>query len=99
MDITERKRGEERLDVRRPGMMASPACPIATCCGSGLDEILIRTRRSGEKVALLYLNLDNFKTINDTLGHDIGDDLLRSVTKRLRSSSARRGCGGAPWLR
>ncbi len=85
MDITERKRAEERLTfvAQHDGLTGLPNRNLLR---QRLDEILIRTRRSGEKVALLYLNLDNFKTINDTLGHDIGDDLLRSVTKRLRSS-------------
>ncbi len=85
MDITERKRAEERLTfvAQHDGLTGLPNRNLLR---QRLDEILSRTRRSGEKVALLYLNLDNFKTINDTLGHDIGDDLLRSVTKRLRSS-------------
>ncbi len=51
-----------------------------------MDEILLQTRRSAEKVAVLVLGLDNFKAVNDTLGHGIGDKLLRGVAKRLRST-------------
>jgi diguanylate cyclase (GGDEF)-like protein len=50
-----------------------------------MDDVLLRTRRSAEKVAVLVLGLDNFKAVNDTLGHGIGDKLLRGVGKRLRS--------------
>ena len=50
-----------------------------------MDDILLRTRRSAEQVAVLVLGLDHFKAVNDTLGHGIGDKLLRAVSKRLRS--------------
>src|ERR1700682_6825169 len=51
-----------------------------------MDEILLHTRRSAETVAVLVLGIDNFKAVNDTLGHGIGDKLLRGVAKRLRST-------------
>ena len=50
-----------------------------------MDDILLRTRRSAEQVAVLVLGLDHFKAVNDTLGPGIGDKLLRGVGKRLRS--------------
>jgi diguanylate cyclase (GGDEF)-like protein len=48
-----------------------------------LTEAVARSRR-GERFAVLYLDLDHFKAVNDTLGHPVGDALLREVTQRLK---------------
>jgi diguanylate cyclase (GGDEF)-like protein len=48
-----------------------------------LHQTLAQAQRDKEKVNLLFLDLDNFKDINDTQGHDVGDQLLRSVAERL----------------
>jgi len=50
-----------------------------------LRQAISQAGRSGCSVALMFLDLDRFKLINDTLGHDIGDELLRQVAVRLRS--------------
>jgi diguanylate cyclase (GGDEF)-like protein/PAS domain S-box-containing protein len=51
-----------------------------------LRQVLASSMRSGQAGALLFIDLDNFKTINDTLGHHIGDLLLQQVAQRLETS-------------
>ncbi len=84
MDITERKRAEARLAfmAQHDGLTGLPNRSLLR---QQTDEMLLHSRRSAEKIALLVLGLDNFKAVNDTLGHGIGDKLLRGVAKRLRS--------------
>jgi diguanylate cyclase (GGDEF)-like protein/PAS domain S-box-containing protein len=84
MDITERQRAEARLAfmAQHDGLTGLPNRKLLR---QQMDETLVHTRRSAEKVGVLVLGLDNFKAVNDTLGHGIGDKLLRGVAKRLRS--------------
>jgi diguanylate cyclase (GGDEF)-like protein/PAS domain S-box-containing protein len=85
MDITERKRAEARLAFMAQHD-ALTGLPNRNLLRQRMDEILQHTRRSADKVAVLVLGLDNFKAVNDTLGHGAGDKLLRAVAKRLRST-------------
>jgi diguanylate cyclase (GGDEF)-like protein/PAS domain S-box-containing protein len=85
MDITERKRAEARLAfmAQHDGLTGLPNRNLLR---QRMDEILQHTRRSADKAVVMILGLDNFKAVNDTLGHGIGDKLLRGVAKRLRST-------------
>jgi diguanylate cyclase (GGDEF)-like protein/PAS domain S-box-containing protein len=85
MDITERKRAEARLAFMAQHDSLT-GLPNRNLLRQQMDDILLHTRRGAEKAAVLVLGLDNFKAVNDTLGHGIGDKLLRGVAKRLRST-------------
>ena len=77
--------GETRL---RHLAMHDPLCglPNRIHFGEHLEETIARVRRGSPASALLYIDLDHFKDVNDTLGHPIGDELLRAVTQRLTNT-------------
>ena len=51
-----------------------------------LPEAIARARRSGKHIGLLFLDADKFKTINDTHGHAVGDDVLKKIARRLKQA-------------
>ena len=85
MDMTERKRAEARLAFMAQHD-ALTGLPNRNLLRQQMDDMLMHGRRSAAKVAVLMLGLDNFKAVNETLGHGTGDKLLRAVAKRLRST-------------
>jgi diguanylate cyclase (GGDEF)-like protein/PAS domain S-box-containing protein len=82
-DITERRSAEER--IRHLAYYdALTGLPNRMLFQDRLVKALASARRRGEKVALLFLDLDQFKTINDSLGHSVGDLLLQEIAERLK---------------
>ena len=82
IDITDRKAKEERIRFLAHHDVLTEL-PNRAMCHQRLTEALAQAKSAGEKVAVLFIDLDRFKLINDTLGHHIGDGLLRTVARRL----------------
>ena len=85
-DITDRKVAEERVQYLAY-YDALTGLPNRILLQDRLSKALASARRQRNKVALLFLDLDRFKNINDSLGHSVGDLLLQHVAQRLRTSA------------
>ncbi|HEY8309967.1 MAG TPA: PAS domain-containing protein, partial [Gemmatimonadaceae bacterium] len=81
LDITEIKEGADHL-ARLARQDAMTGLPNRLALEETLLPMLADAEKRRESVAVLFIDLDRFKTINDTLGHRIGDELLRSVATR-----------------
>ncbi|MCB6185311.1 sensor domain-containing diguanylate cyclase [Leeia sp. TBRC 13508] len=81
-DITERKKNEERM-VYLAFYDSLTALPNRLLFQERLQQALFQQTRYGAPFSLFFLDLDNFKQINDTLGHDAGDAMLKQIAKRL----------------
>lgn len=84
IDIDERKSAEARIQHLAYHDTLT-GLPNRSLLYDRLQQALAQARRYDEQVALLLLDLDRFKVVNDTLGHDAGDALLREVAGRLRA--------------
>ncbi|HYL19996.1 MAG TPA: EAL domain-containing protein [Burkholderiales bacterium] len=82
-DITDRKNAEARISylaTRDP----LTELPNRVLFNDRLEQGIVAARRSGQSLALLFIDLDRFKNINDSLGHQVGDLLLKEVASRMQ---------------
>ncbi|MFA7280196.1 MAG: EAL domain-containing protein [Sterolibacterium sp.] len=84
-DITERKRSEERINYLAY-YDAITGLPNRSLMNILVDQSLVEAKRGSQLGALLFIDLNRFKPINDTLGHEVGDRLLQQVGQRFRTA-------------
>lgn len=84
-DVTTRILAEERL-VHQATHDGLTGLPNRIMLQERLRQAITRARRAGTRVAALFIDLDRFKEVNDTLGHRVGDELLRETARRLQST-------------
>lgn len=83
-DITEKKLAEEII-IKQANFDPLTALPNRRLFLDRLQQAIHNSNRTHRKFALMFLDIDHFKDVNDTLGHDIGDHLLKDVAQRLSS--------------
>lgn len=81
-DISDIKRSQERLDFLAHHDLLTNL-PNRLLFNDRLNQGIARARRNGRQLAVLFVDLDHFKNVNDTLGHDLGDELLKKVAGYL----------------
>jgi len=84
-DITERKRMEQQLE-HLAHYDALTSLPNRVLFSDRLQQALALVKRNGNHLAVMFIDLDRFKPINDTYGHGVGDLLLQEVAKRIKGS-------------
>lgn len=85
MDITERKQIEQRI-THMANHDSLTGLPSRKLFKEHLQQALLRIQRNDESFALMFVDLDRFKVINDTLGHAAGDTLLQTLARRFKAA-------------
>jgi diguanylate cyclase (GGDEF)-like protein/PAS domain S-box-containing protein len=93
-DISHRREAERRAQEHQLSLQhlathdSLTGLPNRTFLNEELPRLIDEAARRGDSLSILYIDCDNFKNINDSRGHSIGDDYLRNVARRLRDSIA-----------
>ena len=82
-DVTERRELEDQIRFQATHDYLT-GLPNRYLFYDRFSQAIAYARRKKRKVSLLFIDLDNFKVVNDTYGHDVGDDLLKEAAERLR---------------
>jgi diguanylate cyclase (GGDEF)-like protein/PAS domain S-box-containing protein len=85
LDITDRKRAEEQVEFLAYHDKLT-GLPNRAMFDELVELAVVRARRQGDGVAVLHLDLDNFKLVNDSLGHEAGDALILELAERLKEA-------------
>lgn len=84
LDITERMQHEQEL-IHQANYDQLTGLPNRNYMMTRIESAFARARREGNLIGLMFLDLDNFKNINDTMGHLAGDELLKQASERIKS--------------
>ncbi len=100
-DISDIKRSQERLDFLAHHDLLTNL-PNRLLFSDRLNQGIARAHRNGRRLAVLFVDLDHFKNVNDTLGHDLGDELLKKVagylSDHVRTSDTLARIGGDEFI-
>jgi diguanylate cyclase (GGDEF)-like protein/PAS domain S-box-containing protein len=84
-DITDRKRAQAQM-AHQATHDALTGLPNRVLLEDRLQQAIVRSQREGTSIAVLFVDVDRLKAVNDTRGHAVGDQLLRTVAERLRAA-------------
>lgn len=88
-DITDRKRAQAQM-AHQATHDALTGLPNRVLLEDWLSQAVMRSERDGTSVALLFIDVDRLKIVNDTRGHAVGDLLLKAVAERIRTAIGQR---------